>query len=381
VTSARTHTPITFSRLQPQPSTPGSHHVSDTLPRRPVAAVADSVHTFSRELPQPSAPADPGYTHYQFDTPPRLFPLSRMPAAPAITDHAYTHTPPHLQLRTFPRSLEPACTQSTMTSVLPYQPVYSPPREEVLISALPRPPSLVRPPYREDVVTSAFLRPLTAPSEDVVTSALPHPLTAPVDFAYNAMQRLADSVDNRNNVYTNSLEPWLTEFPPPPHVNTQSVPLLSDNTQTTANLYENTDNIIPSLSAHRYADLPMYVNTTPYSSAPLSQAIAFDQPGFSAFSRVDVHHSRPAVADSTVQYTVGTSVSTTSAPLQSPSVHWRKRLAYDYIQPDTGLGAPTHVAPAIHSGYIRPQTSDTHTHTHTHKIVCNCKPCHLEKVN
>ena len=92
--------------------------------------------------------------------------------------------------------------------------------------------------------------------------------------------------------------------------------------------------------------------------------IAIEQPGFSAFSRVDVYHSRPAVADSTVQYTVDTSVGTRMAPLQSPpSVHWRKRLAYDYVQPDTGLGAPIHAAPAIHSGYIRPQISDTHTHT------------------
>jgi len=87
--------------------------------------------------------------------------------------------------------------------------------------------------------------------------------------------------------------------------------------------------------------------------------IAVEQPGFSAFSRTDVPYSR----STTVHYTVGTSVGTSIAPLQSPSVHWRKRLAYDYIQPDTGLGAPTHAAPAIHSGYIRPQTSDTHTHT------------------
>ena len=81
--------------------------------------------------------------------------------------------------------------------------------------------------------------------------------------------------------------------------------------------------------------------------------IVVEQPG------TDVPYSR----STTVQYTVGTLVGTSTAPLQSPSVHWRKQLAYDYVQPDTGLGAPTHAAPAIHSGYIRPQISDTHTHT------------------
>ena len=180
--------------------------------------------------------------------------------------------------------------------------------------------------------------------------------------------------------------------------------------------------LFTNITAVRYPKSP---NSTPYSSAPLSQAIALgqsnvtqpsalyaasyasdlnssglialnpniarssyadnserlpivvEQAGFSAFSRVDVHHSRPAVADSTVQYAVCTllpsatadhvrpTVTAHTAPLQSPSVHWRKRLAYDYIQPDTGLGAPTHAAPAVHSGCIRPQTSDTHTHTHT----------------
>jgi len=193
---------------------------------------------------------------------------------------------------------------------------------------------------------------------------------------------------------------------------------------------------IPVLSTHRYADAQLYVNTTPYGSALLSQPVALgqsniadvpnlyaasytsnlrsssvgafhpavctsyadhiqpqpiavEQPRFSAFSRVDVHHSRPPVTDSTVQYAVCTSlpsatadcvrptVTAQTASLQSPSVHWRKRLAYDYIQSDTGLGAPIHAAPAIHSGYIRPQTSDTHTHI---QIVCTCKTCHLETV-
>ena len=213
-------------------------------------------------------------------------------------------------------------------------------------------------------------------------------------------------------MYTHSTEQLLAVLPPPPHVRRhQILPLLSECTQTTAHLYENTD-FTTSLSAHRYADTPLYVNTSP-SKAPLSQAIAFgqsnvtdvpnlyaqsytfdaqhssglvaldqniarssyadnsqrlpiviEQPGFSAFSRVEVPYSRPT----TVQYTVGTSAITSTAPLQSPSVHWRKRLAYDYVQPDIGPGAPTHVAPAIHSGYIGPQTSDAHTHTHTHTI-------------
>ena len=47
--------------------------------------------------------------------------------------------------------------------------------------------------------------------------------------------------------------------------------------------------------------------------------IVVEQAGFFAFSRVDVPTAHPA-------------------PLQSPSVHWRKRLACDYVQPHTGLG-------------------------------------------
>jgi len=325
--------------IQPQLSDPGYTHQSDTLPRQLVtrATVTDSVHTFPRE--QPSAPSNPGYTQ-QSDM------LSRRPVT-AVSD----------SLHAFPRSLEPACTQSTMTSVLPCQPAYMPTRS----------PTLVGPPPSDDVPISALSRPLTAPSEEVLTSALPRPLTlvgppyrehvvtsalprplpVPADFAYDTMQRPVDFVDNRSNVYTNSVEQLLAHLPPPPPVNRQSVPLSSACTQTTASDYVNTD-FIP----HRYADSQLYVNTTPYSSAPLSQAIAFEQPGFSAFSRTDVPYSR----STTVQYTVGTSVSTSIAPLQSPSVHWRKRLAYDYIQPDTGLGAPTHVAPR-HSLWLH-QTTD-----------------------
>jgi len=368
VTSERTHTPITFSRLQPQLT-------------------------------------DPGYMRRQYDTPPRL------PAAAAITDHAYTHTLPRHpgtraiasdSLHAFSRYMEPPCTQSAMTSALPCQQVY-PPCDDVMISALPRPPSLVHPPYREDVVTSA----------------LPHPPTAPADFAMQR-HRVVDC-----NVYTHGIEQLLLpELPQPPPVHRQ-MPLLSDNKQTTASDYVNQDPV-PVLTAHRYADIPFdsinYQNISPNLSLPthdnvpthicvsLSQPIALGQsnvtqpsalyaasytsnpssmvafqssvctsqadnsqrlpiavgqPALSAFSRVDAPKNRPIAVDPTVQYTVGTSVSSSSAPLQSPSVHWRKRLAYDYVQPDTGLGALIHAAPAIHSGYIRPQISDTHTDTHT----------------
>jgi len=333
--------------------------------------------------------------------------LPRLPVTVDITDHAYIHTPPHSQLRTLSRSPpQPACTQSTLTSALPRQPANTlvPPPDDVLISALPRPLTLVGPPSRDDVVTSA----------------LPRPLTAAADFAYT-MQRPADSVDT-SNVCTYSVEPWLAEFPPPLHVCRQpTVPLLSEHMQTTASDYVNQDPV-PVLSAHRYANTPFdsnyqnisanmslpplstHTNVPTHINVPLSQAvtlgqsnvtqpsmvafppsvctsyvdnsqrlpIAVDQPRFSAFSRTDVHHSRPAVADSTVQYAICTSatadhvrptVTAQTATLQSPSVHWRKQLAYDYVQPDTGLSAPIHAAPAIHSGYIRPQTSDTHTHT------------------
>jgi len=227
LTICRTGLPYT----QPQLSNPGSHHHLDTCSRLPV-------HAFPRELPQPSAPVNPGYTH----------------------------TPPHLQLRTFPRSPpQPACTQSTMTSMLPCQPAYMPTCT----------PTLLGPP----------------PTGDVLTSALPRPLTAPADFAYDTMQRLADCVDNRNNVYTNSIEQLLAHLPPPPPVNTQSVPLLSVCTQTTASAYVNTDSI-PVLSAHRYAVTPFdsnyqnisanlslpslstYTNVPTNVNAPLSQAIA-----------------------------------------------------------------------------------------------------------
>ena len=99
--------------------------------------------------------------------------------------------------------------------------------------------------------------------------------------------------------------------------------------------------------------------------APPNLPIALERADLSAFSRID---SRPAVVDSVGQhYTICTPASADAVrpivtahqpPLPSPSLHWRKRFAYDYVQSDTGLGAPTHIAPAVHSGYIRPQPSE-----------------------
>jgi len=365
---------------QLQPSNLGSHHESDTCSRLPVQ-------TFPREMPQLTSALP-----RQLDT------------RAIMSDPVHAHMP----VRAFSRSvLQPPCTQSTMTSMLSWQPPCVPTRS----------PTHVDPP----------------PSDHVLISALPRPLPVPGDLPYvdNAMQRVTQRVDN-TNVCTHSIERLLADLTPPPPVNRQSVPLLSEHTQTTATEYMNTDSI-PSLLAHRYADyyqnisanlslpsLSTHTNVPTHVSVPLSQValgqsnvtqpnalyavsyasdlnssglialnpnivrtsyadhippqpIAVEHAGLSAFSRTDVPYSQ----STTVQYTVGTSVSASIAPLQSPSVHWRKQLAYDYVQPDTGLGAPTHTAPVIYSGYIRPQTSDTHTHI---QIVCTCKTCHLETV-
>jgi len=372
-TICRTDLQYTQPQLSDRGYTPP--HQSDTLSRRPITTAANLV------LPQ-----------YQSDTQPRT------PAATDITDHAST--------RTFSRSMpQSAGTQSMLTS------------------ALLRPSTLVRPPPRDNVVTSALPRLPTVPGDsadradgrNMVTSVLPRPPAAPGEFAYDTMQRPAD------RVYTHSIEQLLADLPTPPPVHRQpAVPLRSDRTQTTASEYVNMDSITS----------PLYVNTMPYSSAPLSTAfgqpnvtqpsalhaasytsdlhssglvafnpavctsytdnsrhlhIAVGQPELSAFSRVDAPQKRPIAVDPTVHYTVCTSatadhvrptviVHTPQVP--SPFPHWRKRLAYDYVQPDTGLGASTHAAPVVHSGYIGPQTSDTHTH----KLVWTCKTCHLEKV-
>jgi len=145
--------------------------------------------SFPRELPQLT---DPGYMRRQYDTPPhsQLHTLSRRPVI-AVSDslHAFPRSPPQL-----------VCTQSTMTSMLPWQPAYThdgpPPSEDVLTSALPRPSSLVGPPSREDVVTSA----------------LPRPPTAPADFVYDTVQRPTDCIHDSSNVYTHSDEQWLPQL-------------------------------------------------------------------------------------------------------------------------------------------------------------------------
>ena len=373
--SEHAHMPVhSFPREQPQSSHLGSHHVhTHTLPRRPVTAVSDSLHAIPREMPQLTSALP-----RQLDT-----------RATVTTDPV----PAHMPVRAFSRSPQPACTQSTqsMTSMLPGQPA------EMPLGTTTR----VRPLARHDVLISALPRPLSVPGD------LPS-----VDYI---MQRVADRVDNRSNVYTLSDEQWLpqlTHLPPPPPVHRQpTVPLLSDIIQTTATAYVNQDPV-PVLTAHRYANTPFdsnyqnifalslpavstHTNVPTYVGAPLSYTedsqrvpIAVEQAGFSAFSCMDVHDSRPAVADSGKHYTICTPASADGVrptviahppPLPSPSVHWRKRFAYDYIQPDTGLGASTHAAPAIHSGYIRPQISDTHTHTHIHP-VCTYNTYHLEKV-
>jgi len=283
-----------------------------------------------------------------------------------------------------------------VTSALSRPPslVHPPSRDDVVTSVLPRQPPCVStgtstfPPHTDDVMTSMLPRPPAhMPPHDVLTSALTRLPTVPGSVP---MQRPAARVDDCN-VYTHGIEQLLLpELPQPPPVHRQ-MPLLSDNKQTTASDYVNQDPV-PVLTAHRSADTPFdinyqnipdnlslpplstHVNVPTYVNVPPSQAITFGQPGLSAFSRVDALQNQPIAVDPAVQYTVGTSVSNSSAPLQSPSVHWRKQLVYDYVQPDTALGAPTHVAPAIHSGYIRPQISDTHT------LVGICKPCHLEVI-
>ena len=218
------------------------------------------------------------------------------------------------------------------------------------------------------------------PSDDVVTSALLDTHSVLTDSAYSdyIVQRSSDNVsflDTTNTIMSQRTDQLFTglatrtstasaqllaDLPRPPHICRQPllpecidtpfdniVPLLSDRTQTTASEYVNTD-VITSLPVHRYADTPIYANTMPYSSAPLSQVtqpvalyaasyasdlhslsmvafqpivrssyadnsqrlpIAVEQASFSAFSRIDVPTAH-------------------LAPLQSPSVHWRKRLAY-----------------------------------------------------
>ena len=155
-----------------------------------------------------------------------------------------------MQAHTFPRSLEPACTQPTVTSALPRQ--------------------------------------LTVPGD--------------LPFIDDTMQRVADRVDS-SNVYTHSIEQLLADLPPPPHVRRQPIlPLSSARIQTTASEYVNTD-FTTSLHAQRYADTPLYVNTTLAGNAPptlpiqLGQGNVTDVPNLYAQSYTfDAQHSSGLVA-------------------------------------------------------------------------------------
>ena len=299
-------------------------------------------------------------------------------------------------------------THDVMTSMVPRPP----PMDNVLTSAVLRPPAVLT----HDTLTSplfteqphihmplhTFARPLELTGiHSTVTSALSRPPAAPGDddiiqrpaassylpTADYTMQRPADRLDIRN-MYTN-VEQLLTDSSRLPPMATQplwpdsidtlfhgSVPCLPA-VQPTAHQYQNISATLSLPTVSTRAHAPTYVGAPQCSYTENSQSlpIAVEQAGLSNFTHVDVQHSRPAVVDSIGQhYTICTPagadavrpiVTAYTPPLPSPSVHWRKRFAYDYIQPDTGMGASTHIAPAVHSGYIRPHTSDTHTDTHT----------------
>jgi len=326
------------------------------IQRQPPVSIVnrpDTAHTLTSNPNATDTSAECGYRAAGMSTlqPPFLSSEMHEPTAQYIPPQQFnpgftyqSDTPSRRPEYTFSRSA------SAVTSMLPCRPAYMPTRTPTV------------PPPVDDVVISALPRPPAVPVDDhVVTSALPRPPIAPgsVLSIDNTMQRPVDRVDS-SNLYANSAERLLAELPPPPHVHTQPIlPLSSEYTQTTASEYVNTDSV-PSLTAHTYADYSQHL------------PIAVGEPGLSAFSRVDALQNQPIAVDPTVQYVVSRSASADNvrptviphiAPLQSPSIHWRKQFAYDYIQPDTGLGASTHAAPAVHSGYIRPQTSDTHTHT------------------
>ena len=328
------------------------------IQRQPPVSIVnrpDTAHTLTSNPNATDTSAECGYRAAGMSTlqPPFLSSEMHEPTAQYIPPQQFnpgftyqSDTPSRRPEYTFSRSA------SAVTSMLPCRPAYMPTRTPTV------------PPPVDDVVISALPRPPAVPVDDhVVTSALPRPPIAPgsVLSIDNTMQRPVDRVDS-SNLYANSAERLLAELPPPPHVHTQPIlPLSSEYTQTTASEYVNTDSV-PSLTAHTYADYSQHL------------PIAVGEPGLSAFSRVDALQNQPIAVDPTVQYVVSRSASADNvrptviphiAPLQSPSIHWRKQFAYDYIQPDTGLGASTHAAPAVHSGYIRPQTSDTHTHTQT----------------
>ena len=127
---------------------------------------------------------------------------------------------------------------------------------------------------------------------------------------------------------------------------------------------------LPSLpTVSTLANVPTHVGTAQsYTDDRQRLPIVVEQASLSSISRVQ--DSRPAVAGSAVHYAEFVRPTSTAytAPLQSPSVHWRKQLVHDYVQPDTGLGVATHIAPPCILGI-----SD-------HSLLSICKPCQLEKV-
>ena len=370
-TSSRSPPETLVTSMVPRPPrTPSRDEVmTSMLPPRPLAVPVDQVMTSVMPSRTPTFLDPPAGDDALMSA------LTRQPAA-IMSDPVLPPYQSHMPLHTFSR-LPPDST-GAVTSRLPYQPPCVPPR----------------PPLVDELMTSMPPRPLAVSTHDAMTStALPRLPATLSDLLTgdDVIQRPVAPVDSRN-LYTHSIDRLLAELPQPPPPHRHLMPLSSENIQTTASRYVHIDSV-PPLSTQRYANLPYYgsapssqptVSTLAYAptyvGAPQwsytensqSLPIAVEQAGLSNFTHVDVQHSRPAVVDSTGQhYTICTPATTDAvrpivtahtAPLQSPSVHWRKRFAYDYIQPDAGMGASTHAAPAIHSGYVKPQTS-VHLHT------------------
>ena len=244
--SALSHLPVAAESdlgYQRQSDTPLHSHLS-TFPRTSPQqhSVSDLVHT-RRRLPQlPVIAADPVLPYCQSDI------QSRMPSTRDTADPPYTDTPSRQPEHTFSRSA------AAVTSMLPGQPTEMP------------------------LSTTTRIHPPAVPMHDAPPSALPRPHAAPGDLPTgdDIIQRPAAPVDSRN-LYTHSIDCLLADLTPPMHVPTQPiVPLSSENTQTTASRYVNIDSV-PPLSTQRYANLPYYLNTTPYGSAPSSQPIELGQ--------------------------------------------------------------------------------------------------------
>ena len=308
-----------------------------------------------------------------------------------------------------------------MTSAVSRPPTRPPPfREDVMTSVMPpRTPTFLDPPASDEALISAFScqpehtfsqstqsmtsmlpRPLTPSRDDVMTSMLPHDVMIsaltrlPTVPGSVSMQRPAARVDARN-MYTN-VEQLLTDSSRLPSMATQ--PLLPDSIDTlfhgsvpclpavqhTAHQYQNISATLSLPTVSTLAHAPTYVGAPQWSYTENSQRvpigaeqpdlsafsrvdalqklpIAVEQAGFSDFSRVDVHDSRPAVTDSTVHYAdyVRPTDTAYTAPLQSPSVHWRKRFAFS----QTPGWVQRHIqSPPDHRRL-------THTHTHTQNTV------------